>query len=183
MKLFAVYADLELLTKPSWLDAFRAKYDKPYPYHVTLKQTCYIEEAQIVALKQRLSSFFKTLRIPDHAIALEFDHILIDTNDGSIMVSCTKDSLITNVQKDLVKALSSYNHYYEPQSEAWEQDFHPHITIARELTPELLNQAKTELEADDVPLIGSIKDVTLVIVSNVAAQEAKLPKNRTRYHL
>ncbi len=100
----------------------------------------------------------------------------------SIMIEGSQSSLLSTLQKDLVNTLSSYNSYYGPESATWEKNFQPHVTIARDLTPELLNQARSELRQAKLPS-GSIKEVTLVIVNNFGLEEACLPENLTCYKL
>lgn len=181
MKVFAVYADVELSYKPAWLKAFRAKYGKLYPYHITLKQPCYIEARQLPNLKQDLASFFNGFRVPGHAISIEFDTVTADSDDGSIMLVSERGDLLHEMQKELVDALGNYT-YYDPKSESREKNFHLHLTIAYDLASELVSQAKVEVHEDDMPS-GIITGVTLVVVDNIGPEEATLPENLLHYKL
>src|SRR5579862_2978994 len=122
MKLFAVYADVELVGRPAWLDDYRAQYDKPYPLHITLKQPCYIDPKEVSDIRQKLTRFIKGLHVPGHTLRLTFDHVITDEADGSIMLTSNHPDLLFTLQRDLVAALGTYT-YYEPESKAWEQNF------------------------------------------------------------
>ena len=181
MKVFAVYANVELTYKPMWLDAFQTKYGSSHPYHITLKQPSYIEEDQIPHLQQQVAAFFSSFRVPDHTIAIAFDTVKDDATDGSIILLGKQDKLLHGMQKKLVDVLGRYP-YYEPESVNWERDFRPHLTIAYDLVPELVDQAQSDVRQDDLPR-GLITEVTLVVVSNDELHEAATPANLSHYSL
>jgi len=130
MKIFAVYSRLNFIKKPEWLDGFRNKYNYPYTYHVTLKQPTYIQEEEIVNVKNVLAGLFSELKFPEHKIGIVFDKLVIDT---PIMIAATRTEEIAILQDKIVKALESYNNLVKPESKNWEEDFKPHITITDDL--------------------------------------------------
>src|SRR5690348_13286355 len=150
MKVFAVYADIDLSYKPMWLDAFQTKYSGSYPYHITLKQPCYIKEDQIRHMQQQVAAFFSGFRVPGHSIFVAFDIVESVTTDGSIMLISKQDKLLHDMQKKLVDMLGKYP-YYDPESENWERDFRPHLTIAYDLAPELVDRVQADIRLDDLP--------------------------------
>ena len=182
VKIFAVYATVELTHKPAWLDAYRAAYDQPYPYHITLKQPCYISVADVERVKAKTAHFLQTIHIPDHVIRVCCNDVVIDRADGTIMLAVNDvDDMLRSLQQGLVAAVGLYE-YYEAASEAWEKDFQPHITIARDLSSSMLIKAESEVPADDYPE-GHITEITLVAVDKVDAEEAKKSENLTKYRL
>lgn len=181
MKIFAIYTDVELTYKPVWFDDYRARYDQPYPLHITLKPPCYATEAELVDIRRKLDTFIHGLNISGHEIQIRCNDVVIDRKDGTIMLAIEDDGALTTLQKDLVGALGRHK-YYEAVSESWERNFHPHITIARDLSSRMLIKAESELPGDDYPK-GSIKEITLVAVERVGSEEAKKPENLTKYRL
>lgn len=176
-----MYADVTLTYRPVWLDTFRGKYGSRYSYHITLKQPSYIREEQVVHLRKQLALFFGSFWIPNHAITITFDAVKSDIADGSIMLVSNQCALLHDMQEKLVHALGTYK-YYDPESEKWEYDFRPHLTIAYDLAPELVDQARADIRLDDLPR-GLITEVTLVVVNNVNPEEATLPRNLSHYRL
>ena len=145
MKIFAVYSRLNFIKKPEWLDGFRNKYNYPYTYHVTLKQPTYIQEEEIVNIKNILASLFSELKFPEHKIDIVFDKVIIDT---PIMIVATDKEKVAILQGMIVKALESYNNLVKPESKEWEDDFKPHITIIDDLYAEKLEQAKLDIKEE-----------------------------------
>jgi hypothetical protein len=93
MKIFAVYSDVKLTRKPAWLDAFRARFDELYEYHITLKQPCFIQDEQIPGLKGKLKDFFAKSGIHDHYIDIAFDRLTVRPDapmGGCIMIDAQK---------------------------------------------------------------------------------------------
>ncbi len=183
MKIFAIYSNIVLTSKPSWLDDFRAKYDKPYDYHITLKQPCYVEDDQVQQLKEKVASFMPGPQIVDHSIGVSFDRIIIadqDPNDGCIMIHVADNEKLNKLQTALVQKLEGFINYCRAESAEWEKNFMPHITIGRDLTPQMIEQAKQELHADDLPQ-GHITELVLAVVQKINPQQAAKPENLTMY--
>lgn len=184
MKIFAIYTNLTLTEKPQWLDGFRRKYDKPYNFHNTLKQPCFIEEKKILELKNNTSLFFKSLKLKNHKIEIVFDEISTDkSKDGiTIMLSSKGHSVLVDLQKDLINYLEQYKNYVKPKYQSYEENFNPHITIARNLSPDQFNEA-TKYLSGHYSCKGEITTVTLSIVDEVTPEEANNPLNQVNFLL
>lgn len=186
MPIFAIYTQVELIKKPAWLDHFRERYDKPYPYHVTLKQPCFIEEKDKESVKTSFKRFFEERKGNVHSILLVFTKLVMvrEKQDGftTIMIDTESRSAIEELQSELVASLGSYRAYVKAESEDWEKYFHPHITIARNLSDEHLAQAKNTLGLD-FRCEGVIREVVLSIVAEDTPEEARKPENKTIYLL
>lgn len=185
MKLFAIYSKVELIKKPDWLDAFCIKYGSLGKYHVTLKQTCLLQEADVPAVKDRLFRLFDAHPVSSHEITLSFTNLVIDRDtDGTrtLMINATSNPTINALQKQILAALSLYRNYTHPESRIWETHFQPHITIASNLHQEQYAQALTEI-GDDRVCEGVILDVALIIVDTMVPEEADKPENQTIYPL
>lgn len=185
MKIFAVYAKLDLVKKPDWLDDFRLKYDKPYFFHLTLKQPCFIEEPEIPVIKDKLSKFFDELILPNHAINLIFDELITEKVEGKgfyIMIGARRNEDIFKLQSQVKGILVNYKNYKEPETKAYEDNFKPHITIARQLNGNKFSQAKTDLK-NDYTCEGVITEIVLSVIKEDTLQESNNPENLTVYRL
>ncbi|MFA5987818.1 MAG: 2'-5' RNA ligase family protein [Candidatus Paceibacterota bacterium] len=183
-KIFAIYADIKLIKKPEWLDEFRKKYDKPYEFHVTLKQPCFVEEGKTVDLKQKVSDFFTAVNVEDHKISLAFDDLVVAEKDGvsTIMLKAHDVFVLADLQKSLCNTLAEYKNYVKPKSEDWEKNFDPHITIARNITKDQYQEATDYLKGNYV-CEGIIESIILSVVKEDTPEEAKNPLNQTVYKL
>ena len=184
MKTFAIYTIVNIKRKPKWLDAFRAKYDDPYEFHVTLKQPSFIENESLSELKDKVIKFFKEKQIKK--IKVNFSKVILDEpasdSEGTIMIGATEKKALSKLQKDLVSYLKNYNAYCDPQSKAWEENFVPHITIGRDLQKQRFNQAVSELP-EKVIVQTVIDEIVLAIVPNDNPEERINPKNLTVFYL
>jgi len=185
MKIFGLFSNVTLAKKPVWLDAFRARYDEPYEYHITFKQPCYVQKEMISELKNKLRNFFSVQNFPEHQTDVVFDRLGIRPDapkGGCIMIYAQRNPTLMKLQQDLREALIEYQNYLKPESSQWERDFKPHITIARHLSPERLEEAKRDLQ-EDLICVGSIDEIYLQIVDESNAEEAKKLENRTTFKL
>jgi len=185
MRIFAVYSSLHLDRKPAWLDDFRARYDEPYEYHITLKQPCYVHDEMIPEIKNVLQVFMATKEIPHHRIDLKFERLSLKPNapkGGCIMIDALENPILMDLQLGMRKALSAYQNYLTPESSQWERDFTPHITIARHLSPERFEEAKRDLQ-EDLSCSGWINEAYLQVLDAKNAEEAKKLDNRTIFLL
>jgi 2'-5' RNA ligase len=185
MKIFVITADIELTQKPDWLEDFRRRYDDDYPYHVTLKLPCYIEDHQVADIKNKLDGLFSTLGIVDHLITLEFNklHMGMDApGGGCIMIDATKGGEIDKLQSKIVSALPEYKNYYEPEYKKYEKDFQPHITIARNLDEPTYTKAVAEIK-DNYACTGKVSKIIFTVVNNFGPEEAKDSRNQIVYRL
>ena len=165
MKLFAIYAAVDLIDKPIWLDEYRKNLEQFYDFHVTLKQSCYIEERRLSDVKNKLSVLFSELKLADHEIHIVFEKLVTDGSDptdGVIMIQAQNPPL-SNLQKRIISVLSDYKQYYEPASQEWEENFKPHITIACNLDSEKFRVAQKDIPQDYV-CAGVIREVKLSVV-------------------
>lgn len=182
-KIFAVWCKVELTKKPAWLDDFRLKYDLPYEYHVTLKQPCYIEENDFKKVKLIMDNLFikylKTKNITLNFTKLELDS---DLDDSFIYILSEKNQELERIQKIIVKELKDYSEYEQTKNREYEENFRPHITIARKLDNVRFKQAQSELK-NDYMCTGIIKEVILSCVKEVSIKESMDPKNRVVYKL
>lgn len=185
MKIFAIYCNIQLTKKPDWLDDFKNKYNYSYDYHITLKQPTYIEEDEIKNVQNILSNIFNELKIPNGQISLTFNKVITDTDKQGkslIMLNAEENGEINALQKKIVLALKNYSNFFYPESEKWENGFNPHITIADELNDNQLKQAMDDI-GNNVECEAVVKEVVLSLVSDMSAEEANNPENKTIYKL
>ena len=184
MKIFAIYLNVELVKKPEWLDEFRKKYDKPYEIHITLKQPCYIEEDRISELREKVLNYFNSINISKHKIEITFDEILRnkDKEGVTIMIKASNPDDLIKIQKELCYYLNEYTNYVKFKYQDYENNFVPHITIARNLSEIQEIDAQKYLQNDFV-CCGEISSVTLSIVNNNTPEESKKSTNQTVYSL
>ncbi len=185
MKIFVVIADVELTQKPDWLDDFRRNYDKPYAYHITLKQPCFIEEDKIEDIKNKLNNLFLDDKFPTHSIALTFDQLNVskDALGGiCVMIDTSNGKEIADLQKKIVSTLLEFNHHYKPKYQNYEENFNPHITIGRDLTEDSYSEAAKQLE-QNYACRGVINKIVLAVVDNWGPKESEDPNNQIIYNL
>lgn len=183
MKIFVVTADVELTSRPEWLDDFRNRYDKPYQYHITLKQPCSVNENQVGEIKDKLATLFSTSQ-SSQKIDLKFDELKV-SNDalGEICIMLnSSNNAVRQLQKNIVDTLSQFTNYYKPEYQTYEKQFVPHITIARDLGGHKPQEARKELERD-YSCEGKIEKVILTVVDNFGPEEANDSRNQTIYNL
>ncbi len=185
MKIFVVTADIQLINEPSWLQDFRRRYDDDYPYHVTLKLPTSIEDEQVPDIKQKLDNLLSTVQVPGHSVTLEFNKLVFgpDAPGGAcIMIDAAGDEIIYNLQKKIVSALSDYKQYYKEKYKGYEEDFRPHITIARNLDQPSYERAKQDLLIN-YKCRGKVSKLILTVVDNFGPEEANDPERQTIYQL
>jgi 2'-5' RNA ligase len=180
MKIFSVYGRLNLTKKPEWLDAFRAKYGTISEYHVTLKQPCFIEVSQIPDIKDKLDDIFGNFTVPGHRIDMIFDRPYSEKD--AIMILAQETGPIMDLQKQIRTALKDYDRYVEPELKTYEYDFHPHVSIVMDLTPEQYAAANKELEPDYL-CEGVIDEIVLVMVDAGQAGKPADSENQVIYRL
>lgn len=179
MKVYAVYARVEIIDKPDWLEDFRRKYQNVYDYHVTFKQPAYIDEAQLSDIQQRLSRIFDGFPTSDHKIQVVFNQIEADSEDGSIMIMAQRNQSLVSLQEKICTDLATYSNYMKPELKEYEENFRPHLTIAFDLDDQF-DQAVTDL-GQEIRIIGRISEVVLACVNEITPREAKDPANQTIY--
>lgn len=180
MKIFAVYTDVILLKKPTWLEGFLRTY-QPRELHVTLKQPCFIEEGKIEIVKSAVRDFFAKKKIG--RLSVIFDKVVYnDDQPGAIMVCATQADALIQLQKELCYELSWYNNYVEMARKEYEINFNPHITIGDDIPAE---QYKKSLEylKDGCVCEGEISAAVLAIVDDMSVNASNNPVNKTIYSL
>ncbi len=184
MKIFALYTDVELTHKPPWFDGFRQKYDEPWPLHVTLKQPCFIEEGGVSNLRHQVSQFFSKRGSKSSPLAARFNQVVTgkDRDGVTVMLRMANPERLAVLQKSLVSALSAYADYVRPHHQRYEENFDPHITIARDLS-EPQHAAASAYLKDGCVCEGVIREVVLIIVNEDTAAEGSNPANQTVYCL
>lgn len=184
MKIYSIAATINLENKPRWLDDFRKKYDKPYDFHLTFQNSCTIESSKVTALKQNLKQFFLSHPLKEKP-TLVFDRVYSDPEDpegATIMLKPSKSpTKIMEFQKRLLSAMEKYQNYLEPQNKIYDQNFVPHMTIARDLSLEKYQVALAELPRK-IQCTGNISSVTLYLVDTPNLTEVNNPNNQTTFY-
>lgn len=172
MNIFSISTNIVFHEKPDWLDGFKQRHnDIQYDYHVTLKQSCKITEEGIEEVKEKLNKFFQgstKKKIPITFDQLVLDDSEVDQNNGCIMVIAKSDE-IHKLQKEILNLLKDYRDYYLSQTEEYETDFRPHITIADNLNRAKFDLAKDDLKNDYV-VKGEITKIILSVIRNFDSQ-------------
>lgn len=178
--IFHVSTDFDLIQKPVWLDNFRAKYDKPYPYHITLKNSTYFDKNDFKKLKNDLGKITKEYK----KIKITFDKLFISPSPKGIciMIKAQQNKTLLKLQKEISKQLSKYGKHTHKAYAKFEKNFKPHITIARYLNPKQLKIAKSELEKN-LRCQAIITNFTLTTVQHDLFKEWNNPKNKLYYKL
>jgi 2'-5' RNA ligase len=179
MKVFWVSLVFDLQKKPSWLDSFREVYDEPFDYHITLKYATYIENKETERLRE------KTKRIADETIPLVvlFDNYFFDktTTGNLIMIAAQPNEELYILQEKVVSRLTVFGKNIKPYYQGFEEDFKPHITIARKLTENRFLEAKEQIRK---PILCQtrITDLSLTIVKQTD-DNLLTPDERHQYAL
>lgn len=144
MKVFGLGLFFDLIDEPSWLRIFRKKYDDPIGYHISLKLPTYIKNNNLPKLEEISRNTAGTSKI----FNVEFNKYFFNkTSTGNlIMISARENSELSNLQKEIVKKTKDFGKTIKPYYEEFENNFHPHITIARKLNDDKFSEAKSKLE-------------------------------------
>jgi len=184
MKIYAVYATVELFNQPRWLQDFRSKYDDPYTPHITLKQPARIDDADAETIRHLVGSYMDGRKESGQDISITFDRVLPDISsnksDLCIMLAANENTSLRTLQKNLVTLLSTYSNYTDPELGQYEHRFRPHLTIGRHLTAEEYAKALTTLP-DQHSVVGLIEEIELVVVPKATPAETTKVSNITSY--
>ncbi len=184
---YAIYGTVKLVDEPNWLKKFRMMYDQPFDFHITLKQSAFINVTDLQKIKETLEAILKDL-YPVQSMNLVFDRLELDEHDadsgfGWIYLFATKrNNQLDDLQKHLREKLAEFSDYRSKESKEYEYNFRPHITIARELDSNKYECAVKELPGR-AAVTGRVTDVTLLCVSEASPEQAKNSNNLTRYQL
>jgi 2'-5' RNA ligase len=144
MKVFGLGLFFELIKEPSWLANFRKRYDDPVGYHVSLKLPTYIDGVNLAKLKEVAKETANT----SNPFTVDFDKYFFNkTSTGNlIMISARHNDNLVSLQKEVVKRTKSFGKTIKPYYEEFENNFNPHITIARKLDYNEFLEAKSGLK-------------------------------------
>ena len=172
MKIFAIYSVVKTDSKSSVLEMFRKKYDEPYELHVTFKQPVQIDEEKVDELKQ----IFSRLDTPKSRVNIIFNKIRGD--EKVLMLDAEENYILMDLQKGILELLSQYNSYVDADTEQYEVDFKPHITVARDIDERSIPLVKQQLEKI-LPVRAFIDSITLAVVDHISPEESLNPNNLT----
>lgn len=179
-KIFNIVTEFSLVKKPTWLDSFRKKYDKPYPYHITLKTCTYFNPNKLRNLKQDLSNIsrsFKEIRVVFNKLSIKHT-----SNGGCIMIKAKRNIELSKLKNEISYIFSKYGRHIAKEYQNFEAKFEPHITIARNLTEEQLKNAKRELKTN-LNCEAIIKELVLSKAEENTFEEWSNQNNKVRYTL
>ena len=184
LKQFAIFAEIEL-SEPEWLKRFRAKYDKPYPPHITLTQGRQIREDDVLSLKERVFRVMKNFSNLEHFIGVSYSEIIPCSADWEglycVMIKAYVGKQLYNLQKKLLSTVEIFD-LEKPESREYELNFSPHQTIGRDLNLEKYEKARKELPTD-LSFNGKIRKIVFLVANNDSTEEATNPKNQTVFNL
>ena len=181
MKMFSLALEFELEEKPSWLDGFRIQYDGPFNYHLTLKHPTYIKESELPKLHREVRSIAQASK----AMTLAFDQYFFNkTETGSlIMVLAKPHKDLLHLQAMVVGELRTFGETWKPYYDDFENNFKPHITIARNLSNGEFQKAKRAL-AEQIYCQAKITRLALRVVDGIPSVDDFItPQNLTDYDL
>lgn len=181
MKYFHLSLGFRIKDRPKWLEEFRKEYDKPYPYHVTLKNETELKEGDIQALKKKVAEILKGYNSKD--LDLVFDRVNVnETSKGHcIMVAACDGGQVKKLQAEIVSKLNVFGDISSEDHKRFEENFDPHITIARHLTDRQLLQAEKDLP-NKVRFEIEPEKLVLSIVNEPVIEERLKEKNRSYFY-
>lgn len=181
MKYFHVSLGFGIKDRPTWLEGFREQYDKPYPYHVTLKNETEIEEEDIPELKKQVAELVK--KYDAKGLDLLFNKVSINkTSKGHcMMIGVNGNGKIRELQSDIVQKLGVFGKIASEDHRNFEENFEPHITIARHLSDRQLLQAEKELPSK-VEFMIEPEKIVLTIVNSPIIEERLKENNRNYFY-
>lgn len=174
-KIFNIMAEFDLDKKPDWLEDFRAKYDKPYKYHIVLKYATEFDDADVENIKSELLELSKKYS----KMKIVFDKLLIQ---GSIMIMARENKELVQLQKEIVKKFSKYGKSIKEKYAEFDLDFEPHITIGRSLSDKELDLATKDL-GNDFLCDALIDKISLTIIDEDFFEQWNDPNRKTLYVL
>ena len=180
MKMFFLALEFELEEKPNWLDGFRIKYDAAFNYHLTLKYATFIKEKDLPKLSSEVKSLAKT----SNPLTLEFvQYFFNKTETGNlIMVLAKHNNDLIRLQKMVVGELGKFGEPWKPYYHDFENNFKPHISIARNLSDGVFETAKSELK-EQIYCKAKISKLALRVVDgNPSVDDFINPHNLTNYN-
>ncbi len=146
MKYLYIRSDTQVRSKPEWLDAFRTKYDEPYPYHMSLKRVVEITDEEAAWVSARLHEIAK--RHTPFEVTFS-DVIEGKTGRGHVIMILAKNAdKLHALRNEVYETCKEFTKYQYPEYAGFDATFNPHLTIARHLTDERLKEARAALGSD-----------------------------------
>ena len=181
MKYFHISLGFKLKDRPAWLEDFPKEYDKPYPYHLTLKNETCIEDQDIPRLKKILEKIVKGYNPKE--LEMIFDKIDInETSKGHCIMVVARDDLdIRKLQLEIVRKLGIFGDNSSKEHKKFEENFTPHITIGRHLNDAQLLQAKKNL-LNNIRFEIEPEKIVLAIVDRPILEERVKEQNRDYFY-
>ena len=163
MQTFALYARVAVTEPPDWFPAFYARHGAHRDCHITLKQGCWVEEKDVAIIKSCTEDFLKSFSVLDHQIDLTFDSVRSDPAWDCVLLNVHQPSaLLHSLQRGILDALKEFRDYEKPDTEAYERNFIPHITIADNMDFDETGRALAELPKD-VLIKGYCREIVLIV--------------------
>ena len=179
-KIFTVSFEFCLTHKPEWLDDFRRKFDKPYDFHITLKSPSTFLENNLQEMQEALAS----LAARHKKFEIIFDKLFESqtSKGGYLMNEARRNDALFSFQKETREAFARFGEPISAELACFEENFRPHITIARELDLKTMVEAKKAL-GKDILCEAQIDEVILTIAKEDSFAEWISPENKTRASL
>ncbi len=159
MIVYLVWTEFELSKKSPWLDEFRARFDKPYPYHLTLKNTSTIDPARVHDAEQRLSDIVR--RYQPFPVTFGTYAFEKTENGHVIMVLADPCDSLLLLQKEVRESLQSFGPHVREDFFRFEFSFRPHITIGRKMSDAEFTEARALLPSQ-IACEAEIRGVTMI---------------------
>jgi len=178
--IFNIVAEFDLIKKPSWIDAFRLKYDEPYRYHISFKTLTYFNEKKLENLKNEL----KIIANAYSSIGVIFNELYINitSKGGCIMIKAKSNKKLFKLQDEISNRFSKFGKHISEEYKKFEKNFNPHITIGRHLTAEQLKRAKNDLR-NDLFVEALVDNLVLSVAKEDTFEEWFNPKNKLSFKL
>lgn len=164
MKLYLfVRADLRLIKKPEWLDAFRESYDEIFPYHISLKRAVEVSKSDQQLIEKKVADITKDFK----PFEVRFKELFFGKTKfgNTIMIRAENVPQLHALRDRVFESFKKYNTYIQPEHKAFDEDFNPHITIARHLSDEQLLEAKKEIQKP-LEVVAKIDSLNFAITSH-----------------
>ncbi len=162
-----------------WITEFRTKYDQPDFLHVTLISGRYVEEGKVNELKSAVAEALSRVKIEEGDRKIIFNELAADSgtkSDDIFMINSAENKFVTNIQEELKIALCKYNNYLNPITKNYEDNFTPHITVARDFNVQKKEEMMKYFPADFV-CEGEIESLAMPILNNATIEERMDLKN------
>ena len=179
MKIFQISSNFILKKKPEWLDGFRKKFDEPYPYHITLRISTYLKKEDINSLKDDIREVIEG----HEPMKVVFDRVEYGRSEKGerIMIMAQANEALTRLHDEISGKVSKYGKHIKKEYREFEDNYEPHVTIARHMSKSKLKEAKKELK--DIKCEAMVKRIMLAVVDKDDFFEWTSIGNRSYFEL